>query len=285
MIVVTGANGQLGRQVIKHLITKVNPSDIIAAVRTPEKASDLSAQGVQVREADYAKPETLKTAFNGASKVLLISSSELGQRVEQHQNVINAAKDEGVSLIAYTSLLNVDSSPLGLAQEHIETESILKQSGVPYVLLRNGWYTENYLASVSASIEHGAFIGSAGNGQISSAAREDYAQAAAVVISSKEPQAGSVYELAGDESYTLSELAALISQEAGKEIPYVDLPESEFQAALVGAGLPEPLANLLANSDVGASKGGLFDDKRALSALIGHPTAKLSEMVKSAIKA
>lgn len=285
MIVVTGANGQLGRQVIKHLITKVNASDIIAAVRTPENASDLLALGVQVREADYSKPETLKTAFKGVNKVLLISSSELGQRVEQHQNVINAAKEQGVSLLAYTSLLNVESSPLGLAQEHIETELNLKQSGVPYVLLRNGWYTENYLASVAASIEHGAFIGSAGNGQISSAAREDYAQAAAIVIASTKPQAGNVYELAGDDSYTLAELAALISQEASKEIPYIDLPEGEFQSALVGTGLPEPLAHLLADSDVGASKGGLFDDSRTLSTLIGRPTAKLSEMVKSALEA
>ncbi|MGF1759118.1 SDR family oxidoreductase [Photobacterium sagamiensis] len=281
MIVVTGATGQLGRLVIKHLISKVDASEIIAAVRTPEKASDLSALGVQVREADYSRPETLKTAFDGAEKILLISSSELGQRAEQHMNVIEAAKSEGVSLIAYTSLLHADTSPLGLAGEHIETEKYLKESGVPFVLLRNGWYTENYLASVAPSIEHGAFIGSAGEGQISSAAREDYAEAAAVVITSEEPQAGKVYELAGDESYTLADLSALISQESSKEIPYVNLPENEFKEALVGAGLPEPFAALLANSDVGASKGGLFDDQDELSALIGRPTTNLSEMIKA----
>ncbi|MCG7587634.1 SDR family oxidoreductase [Photobacterium sp. OFAV2-7] len=281
MIVVTGASGQLGHQVIKHLIGKIDSSQIIAAVRTPEKASDLSALGVQVREADYSKPDTLKTAFEGADKILLISSSELGQRVEQHRNVIEAAKNEGVSLIAYTSLLHADTSPLGLAGEHIETEKELTQSGIPFVLLRNGWYTENYLASVMPSIEHGAFIGSAGAGQISSAARDDYAEAAALVMTSEEPQAGKVYELAGDEPYTLSDLAALISQESNNEIPYVNLPENEFKEALVGAGLPDPLAALLSNSDVGASKGGLFDDQGELSALIGRPTTKLSEMVKT----
>ncbi|MCW8329258.1 SDR family oxidoreductase [Photobacterium sp. SDRW27] len=283
MIVVTGATGQLGRLVIKHLISKVDASEIIAAVRTPEKASDLSALGVQVRKADYSRPETLKTAFDGAEKILLISSSELGQRAEQHMNVIEAAKSEGVSLIAYTSLLHADTSPLGLAGEHIETEKHLKESGVPFVLLRNGWYTENYLASVAPSIEHGVFIGSAGEGQISSAAREDYAEAAAVVITSEEPQAGKVYELAGDESYSLADLSVLISQESNKEIPYVNLPENEFKEALVGAGLPEPFAALLANSDVGASKGGLFDEQGELSALIGRPTTNLSEMIKAII--
>ncbi|WP_019616998.1 SDR family oxidoreductase [Psychromonas ossibalaenae] len=280
MIVVTGATGQLGRLVIKHLISKVDASNIIAAVRTPEKAGDLSALGVQVREADYSRPETLKTAFDGAEKILLISSSELGQRAEQHINVIDAAKNEGVSLVAYTSLLHADTSPLGLAAEHIETEKYLKESGVPFVLLRNGWYTENYLASVASSIEHAAFIGSAGKGKISSAAREDYAQAAAVVLTSEEPQAGKVYELAGDQSYTLTDLAALISRESSKEIPYVNLPEDEFKGALIGAGLPAPFAALLADSDTGASKGGLFDEQGELSSLTGRPTTNLSEMIK-----
>jgi len=283
MIVVTGATGQLGRLVIKYLTSKVEASEIIAAVRTPEKASDLAALGVQVRKADYSRPETLKAAFHGAEKVLLISSSELGQRTDQHINVIQAAKNEGVSLIAYTSLLHADTSPLGLAGEHIETEAYLKECGVPFVLLRNGWYTENYLASVASSIDHGAYIGSAGEGRISSAAREDYAEAAAVVMASEEPQAGKVYELAGDESYSLAELAALISLESSKELPYVNLPEKEFRAALESAGLPESVAQLLANSDVGASKGGLFDAQGELSALIGRPTKNLTEMLREAL--
>ncbi|WP_280117336.1 SDR family oxidoreductase [Shewanella aestuarii] len=238
---------------------------------------------MQVREADYTKPDTLNSAFKGANKVLLISSSEVGQRAEQHRNVIDAAKNQGVSLIAYTSLLHADTSPLLLAKEHLETEKYLQQSGVPFVLLRNGWYTENYLASVKPAIEYGAFIGSAGEGLISSATRDDYAQAAAVVITSATPQAGKVYELAGDESYTLAELAALISQQSGKTIPYVNLPEHEYKAALVGAGIPEPFAALLADSDKGALNAGLFDNQGALSALIGRPTTRLSESLKAVI--
>ncbi|HBF46078.1 MAG TPA: NAD(P)-dependent oxidoreductase [Shewanella frigidimarina] len=280
-ILVTGATGQLGRLVLNHLVKKVNPSNIIAMVRTPEKAAGIEALGVEVRAADYSKPETLTTAFKGVGKVLLISSSEIGQRAEQHKNVIDAAKNAGVLLIAYTSLLHAYTSPLALAEEHIVTEADLKDSGVPFVLLRNGWYSENYLASAATSVEHGTFLGSAGKGKISSAAREDYAQAAAVVLASDESQAGKVYELAGDDSYTLADFAALISKESGKEVPYVDLPESEYKEALVGAGLPEAFAALLADSDVGASQGGLFEDKGQLSELIGRPTANIQSMLKA----
>jgi NAD(P)H dehydrogenase (quinone) len=280
MIVVTAATGQLGRLVIKHLLTKVDPSQIVAAVRSPEKAQDISDLGVKVRQADYSKPETLVPAFQGATKLLLISSSEIGQRTAQHKNVIDAAKEADISLIAYTSILNADSSPLRLSGEHLETEQYLAQNRIPFVLLRNGWYTENYLASVAPAIEHGAFIGSAGEGKISSAARDEYAQAATAVLTSTESQAGKVYELAGDEAYTLTELAEAISQQTGKTIPYVDLPESEYKSALIGAGLPEGVAELLANSDTGAKKGGLFDQSKTLSTLIGHKTVSLEEQLK-----
>ncbi len=283
MIVITGASGQLGRLVIQSLLAKVPASQIVAAVRNPERASDLAALGVQIRKADYTDPASLDAAFQGAEKVLLISSSEVGQREAQHRNVIDAVKKAGVSLLAYTSLLHVDTSPLGLAGEHAATEAYLGQSGVPFVLLRNGWYTENYLASIPPALQHGAFIGSAGEGRIASAARADYAEAAAVALTTPD-QSGKVYELAGDESYTLAEFAAELSRQSGKQIPYVNLPESEFKAALVGAGLPEPLAGLLADSDAGASKGGLFDDKRQLSALIGRPTTPLAALMQAALK-
>ena len=283
MIVITGASGQLGRLVIQSLLAKVPASQIVAAVRNPERASDLAALGVQIRKADYTDPASLDAAFQGAEKVLLISSSEVGQREVQHRNVIDAVKKAGVSLLAYTSLLHVDTSPLGLAGEHAATEAYLGQSGVPFVLLRNGWYTENYLASIPPALQHGAFIGSAGEGRIASAARADYAEAAAVALTTPD-QSGKVYELAGDESYTLAEFAAELSRLSGKQIPYVNLPESEFKAALVGAGLPEPLAGLLADSDAGASKGGLFDDKRQLSALIGRPTTPLAALIQAALK-
>ncbi|KPW63251.1 hypothetical protein ALQ64_00236 [Pseudomonas cannabina] len=192
MIVVTGATGQLGRLVIEQLLTRIPASQIIAAVRSPEKAADLSALGVQVRQADYSQPSTLNSAFAGAEKLLLISSSEVGQRLPQHKAVIDAAKSAGVRLLAYTSVLHADTSALGLAKEHRETEDYLRSSGLPFVLLRNGWYTENYVAGAQGALAHGAVLGSAGDGRISSASRLDYAEAAAVALTSAEDQAGRV---------------------------------------------------------------------------------------------
>ncbi len=281
MIAVTGATGQLGQLVIKHLLTKTKAEQIVAIVRNVEKAQLLTKLGIEVRHGDYSQPETLTESLKGVSKLLLISSSEVGQRAPQHRNVIDAAKQAGVSLIAYTSLLKADTSPLGLKHEHIETEQYLKQVNIPHVLLRNGWYTENYLASIAPALANNGFIGCAKDGRISSAAREDYAEAAAVVLTRSEPQDGKVYELSGDESYTLTELCEVISEESGQAIPYIDMEEQEFVAALEGAGLPKPLAEMLANSDTGASKGGLFDDSHTLSKLIGHPTTPLRQLVKS----
>lgn len=283
MIVVTGASGQLGRLVIQSLLKTVPAAGIVAAVRQPAAVADLAALGVQVRQADYAQPATLDAAFQGATKVLLISSSALGERVAQHGNVIDAARRAGVALLAYTSLLHADTSPLGLAAEHTATEALLRASGVPHVLLRNGWYTENYLASLPAVLQHGAVIGSAGEGRIASAARADYADAAAAVLI-RDDQAGQVHELAGDTSYTLAEFAAEVGRQTGRAIPYVNLPEADYRGALLGAGLPEPLAQLLADSDMGASKGGLFDDGHRLSALIGRPTTALAAMVEAALR-
>ncbi|MDD0838844.1 SDR family oxidoreductase [Curvibacter sp. HBC61] len=282
MIVVTGANGQLGQLVIQALLRQVPASQVVAAVRQPAKAAQLAALGVQVRQADYNQPATLDAAFQGAHRVLLISSSEVGQRALQHQNAIDAAQRAGVQLLAYTSLLRADASPLGLAAEHQATEAYLKSVGLPHVLLRNGWYTENYLASVPPALQHGAFIGSAGEGRIASAARADYAEAAARVLTLPD-QAGRVYELAGDSAYTLAEFAAELSRQSGKTIPYVNLPEADYQKALVGAGLPEGLAHLLADSDAGAAQGALFDEGRQLSALLGRPTTALAPLMAQAL--
>ncbi|MEQ6969385.1 SDR family oxidoreductase [Pectobacterium polaris] len=283
MIAVTGASGQLGRLVIAQLLEKVPASDIVALVRDVNKVADLSAKGVQVKAADYNQPEALASALQGVDKVLLISSSEVGQRAVQHRNVIDAAVKAGVKLVAYTSLLHADKSPLALAAEHQQTEALLKASGLPHVLLRNGWYTENYAASIPAALEHGVFIGSAGEGKIASATREDFA-AAAVAVLTQEGQAGKVYELAGDEPYTLAELAAEISKQSGKNIGYQNLSEAEFAGVLVSAGLPEGFAQIIADSDTGASKGGLFDDGKQLSRLIGRPTTPLSAVVKATLK-
>ena len=281
MIVVTGASGQLGRLVIDSLLARMPAGQIVAAVRNPERLADLAQLGVQVRQADYNQPDSLLRAFAGADKVLLISSSEVGQRVAQHAAVIAAAQQAKVKLLAYTSLLHADRSPLGLAAEHQQTEALLRDSGLPVVLLRNGWYTENYLASIPSALEHGVLLGSAGEGRIASAARADYAEAAAIVLT-REQQAGLVYELAGDSAYTLAELAAEISRHAGRTIAYQDLPQAEFQSILLGAGLPEGLAALLADSDVGASQGALFDDSHQLSELLGRPTMSLAALVAAA---
>ena len=279
MIAITGATGQLGQHVLENLLTTVPADQVVAIVRNPAKAESLSQKGVVVRQADYGDEAALTAALQGVDKLLLISSSEVGQRAVQHRNVINAAKAAGVKFIAYTSLLHADTSPLGLADEHIATEKMLADSGIAYALLRNGWYTENYLASAPPAIEHGVFIGAAGNGKIASATRADYAAAAARVIA-EEGHAGKVYELAGDEAWTLSELAAELSKQSGKNVVYQNLSEADFAAALKGVGLPAGLADMLADSDTGASKGGLFDDSRTLSALIGRPTTTLADSIK-----
>lgn len=284
MILVTGATGQLGRLVIEQLLKTEAPESIIAAVRSPEKAADLAEQGVQVRSMDYTNPASIQTALKGAEKVLLISSSEVGQRFPQHKNVIDAAKAEGVSLLAYTSILNATESKLGLAAEHVETEAALAESGVPHVLLRNGWYTENYLASIPPALEFGAFIGAAKEGRIASAGRIDYAAAAAKVLTT-EGHAGKTYELAGDESYTLAELVVELNKQTGKSVVYQDMPQADFAAALKGAGLPDGLADLLADSDAAAAEGGLFDNSKTLSQLIGRPTSSLATLMAEALKA
>jgi NAD(P)H dehydrogenase (quinone) len=284
MVIVTGATGQLGRLVIEALLQKLPASEIAAVVRDPNKAADLAARGIEIRQADYDQPASLAAAFKQGEKLLLISANEVGRRVPQHQAVIDAAKRAGVSLLAYTSLLRADTNPLPLAAEHKETERLIKASGLPAVVLRNGWYTENYLAGVPTALQYGVVLGSAGEGRIASAARADYAAAAAAVLT-QDDQAGRVYELAGDEAYTLAELAGEITRQSGKTVAYQNMPEADFKAALLGAGLPDFLASLLAESDVGASKGGLYDDGRQLSQLIGRPTTPLADMVKAALPA
>lgn len=280
MIAVTGATGHLGRLVIGGLKEKVAASDIVALARTPAKAADL---GVAVREAVYDTPETLERALRNVDTLLLISSSEVGKRAEHHGNLIAAAKRNGVKRIVYTSLLHADTSPLSLAEEHRSTERALKASGISYTILRNGWYTENYTGSIPGALTGAAFLGSAGTGRISSAARADYARAAVAVLTS-DGHDGKTYELAGDKAWTLSDLAAAISRETGRSIPYKNLPEAEYAAVLESSGLPGGLAGAIAGWDAAASQDALFDDSRQLSALIGQPTTPLSVTVVTALK-
>lgn len=284
MIVVTGANGNLGRAVIQQLVERVPASDVVAIVRDKAKAEDLAALGVEVREADYSRPETLSKALLGADKVLLISSSEIGQRVQQHSAVVDAAKDAGVQLIAYTSILNADRSTLVLAQEHKATEAYIRESGLPFVLLRNGWYLENQTGALAPAVEHGAILGAAGDGRFAAAARSDYAGAAVAVLTT-DGHAGRIYELAGDEPYTLEQLASKVSQHTGKPVIYKRLSESEYATALASFGLPEPVAKAVADADRGAANGELDSSSSDLRTLLGKPTTSLSTAIEAALQA
>jgi NAD(P)H dehydrogenase (quinone) len=278
-IAITGATGQLGRFVLRYLQAARPIADVVALVRSPQKAVDLD---VAVREADYDRPETLDRALAGVDTLLLISGPVPRVRVAQHRNVIDAATRAGVRRIVYTSALHADTSPLDIAPDHRATEAALKASGVPYTILRHGWYTENYINSIRGALAAGALVGSADNGRISSATRADYAAGDAAVLTGSGHE-GRTYELAGDEAWTLSDLAAEISRQTGRTVPYRDLPADEYVAVLASAGLPEPLAEAIAGWDVAAAQGALFDDSRQLSRLIGRPTTRLSVVVGDAL--
>ena len=278
-IAVTGATGHLGTLVVEELKKRVPNENIVALVRTPGKASALE---VEVRAFDYNQPEAMTASLAGVDRLVLISSNEIGQRARQHFNVIEAAGKAGVEWIVYTSLLHADSTTLNLAGEHMTTEEALKASGINYTILRNGWYTENYTDSIGGALAGGAFIGSAGNGKISSAARVDYGEAAAVAITD-ESHKGKVYELAGDDYYTLADLAAEISNQTGTNIPYRNLTEAEYTKILESFEIPAGFAAAIASWDVSASKDDLFDDSHQLSALIGRPTTPLADSVKAAL--
>jgi NAD(P)H dehydrogenase (quinone) len=279
MIAITGANGQLGRLVIASLLEKTDAANIVALVRNPDSAADLKALGVEVRQADYNKPETLVNAFVGIDKLLLISGSEIGSRVRQHQAVIDAVKDKGLALFAYTSILQADTSPMILAQEHKATEQAINDAGLPAVILRNGWYSENYTQSMAGVLEAGMVAGAAKEGKLHTAARQDYAEAAAIVLISEQSQVGKVYELAGDEGFTLAEYAAEIAKQSGKNIQFQSMSGADFASLLVKVGLPKAFADVLADSEICAADGWLADDSKTLSQLIGRNTTTLADSI------
>lgn len=284
LIAVTGTSGHLGRLVIEALLARnLTANKIVALVRDPQKVADFASRGVQVRRADYTQPETLEAAFKGVGRLLLISSNEVNQRTAQHEKVVNAARRNGVGFIAYTSIPKADTSGMQLAAEHKATEQIIRESGIPFAFLRNSWYFENYTGQFSSILEHGAVLGSAGDGRVSAATRADYAAAAAAVLIADGVE-NKVYELGGDKAFTLKELAAEISKQTKREIVYRDLPVEEYAQALIGAGLPEPLARVLADADLGIKRGDLLVNSGDLSRLTGRPTTTLAEAVTSAVK-
>lgn len=284
MLTVTGASGHLGRLVIDALLDSGVPAaDIVALARTPDKVADLAGRGVHLRQADYSDPASLGPALAGTRKVLLVSSSEVGRRTEQHRNVIQAATAAGVELFAYTSILNASTSTMQLATEHRATEAMIREAGLPFTFLRNGWYLENYTENLAPALEYGVIFGAAGDGLIAAATRADYAAAAAAVLVG-EGHTGATYELGGDQSFTMNQLAAAVTASSGKQVAYHDQSADEYTRTLVSAGLPEPFAAVLADSNLGIGRGELTTSSHDLSRLIGRPTVSLDEAVAQAVK-
>lgn len=279
-IAITGATGQLGHLVIQELLKQVEANNIIALVRDLKKAESLKQQGIELRLFDYDQPETLAPALVGIDKLLLISANEIGRRTPQHKAVIEAAVASNVPYIAYTSLLNADKNQLGLAQEHRETEALIQQSGLHYTLLRNNWYSENYLANVQHTADVGTLYGSAENGQISSASRQDYAEAAAKVLASNGHE-NKIYELAGSTSFTLIDLAQFIGLATGKSVQYQNISANDYSKALTEAGLPAGLVEVIVDADVQTAKGAMFSDSKDLENLIGRKTTSIQDQVKA----
>ena len=282
-VVVTGATGHFGRLAVEHLLRRGLPAgDVVAAGRRVESLADLAERGVVVRRADYDDPGSLREAFAGAERLLLVSGSEVGRRTQQHANAVAAAGEAGVRLVAYTSIAKADTSSLLLAEEHRATERLLAESGLPYVLLRNSWYVENYTAQLGTYLQHGV-VGAADGGRVSAATRADYAEAAAAVLTG-DGHAGEVHELGG-EAFTLAELAAAVSRATGQEVTYTDLPEERYREVLVAAGLPEPVATVYADADRGLASGDLHVDSDALARLLGRPPVAMADAVAAAVAA
>ncbi len=280
-IAVTGASGPFGRHAIEVLLRRGIPADqIVAIVRDPAKVGDLRERGVTVRRGDYGDPASLRAALAGVDRLLFVSGSEVGQRIAQHQAVADAAREAGVSLVAYTSSPKADTSDMVLAEEHRATEGALIASGVPYVFLRNGWYVENYTRQLPVILEHG-LIGAAGDGRISAAARGDLAEAAAVVVASSDGHQNRVYELGGP-SFTLAGLAAEIGRQSGRDVGYTDLSEDAYAKALVDAGVPAEAAAVYADSDRAAAKGALYIEGDDLERLLGQATP-WPEVIRAAL--
>lgn len=280
---VTGASGQLGQKTVDHLATLVAKDDIIALVRKPEQAALFADIGIATRNGDYNDTASLDAALAGVDRVLLVSSSDMtpGAREVHHGNVINAAQKAGVGFIAYTSLLNAQDNPMMLGHDHRATENLLSDSGLNHTILRNGWYTENFGMGMAQALEMGQHFGASGDGKYSTAARADYAEAAAVVLQGGYD--GQTLELAGDDAFTLAEYAQVLSDASGKDISYVDMPVDAFGEAMLGAGVPEGFVMFMKDVDGNAANGALFNDSKTLSSIIGRPTTPYADTFKAMV--
>lgn len=281
-IVITGATGALGRLVVEELLARVDADRVAVVVRDKEKAADLAERGVEVRVADYDDRAALSAAFEYGDRVLLISGNEIGRRVAQHTAVLEAAQAAGVAQLAYTGILGGPEADFDLAAEHRATEQAILDSGIPYTFLRNGWYHENYTGNLSTVLEHGAVVGSAGEGRVASAARADYAAAAAVVLTG-EGHLNRVYELSGDTAWSLAEYTAELSAQTGKEIAYAQVPAAEHLSVLTGAGVPEGFAAIIVDVDAAIARGRLAGTSGDLARLIGRPTTPVAEAIAAAL--
>jgi NAD(P)H dehydrogenase (quinone) len=283
-IVVTGATGSLGRLVIDELLATVPAEQIAAVVRNKEKAADLAARGVELRIADYNEAETLAGAFRAGDRVLLISGNEAVQRVAQHSAVLEAANAAGVAQLAYTGVLGGPEADFELAADHTATEQLILDSGLPYTFLRNGWYTENYTEKLAPVLKYKAVVQSAGEGRVASAARADYAAAAAAVLTG-DGHLGQAYELSGDVAWSLGEYAAELSRQLGRTISYNNVPAETHLSILTVAGLPQPFAAILVDLDAAIERGLLAATTGDLARLAGRPTTPLADTVAAALAA
>ncbi|AXC13536.1 NADPH:quinone oxidoreductase 2 [Acidisarcina polymorpha] len=283
MIAVTGANGNLGKLVVNGLLKTIPANQIVAAVRDPEKSGDLRDLGVEVRKADYDHSETLAEALKGVEKLLLVSAVVPGERFRQHKAVIDAARQAGVKLVAYTSMLRADNSTMLLAAEHKQTEEYLKKSGITFVLLRNGWYLENHTGALGPALTHGSIMGCAGEGRFASASRADYAGAAVTVLTQPGHE-NKTYELAGDHSFSMYEFAEEVSKQADRSVAYNNVTAAEYEAALLSFGLPQMIVDVVIDADSKSSKGELDSSSRDLSKLIGRDTTTFSQAIKFALQ-
>jgi NAD(P)H dehydrogenase (quinone) len=282
-IVVTGATGHLGRLIVDGLLRDgVAPAEIVAAGRNTAKLTELGNQGVRVVQMDYSDPESMAVAFAGASTLMLVSSSEVGQRATQHAAAIDAARLAGIGHLVYTSAPKADTTTLVLAPEHKITEELIRASGIPFTILRNGWYTENYVGTAAQAKETGVVAASVGDGLVSSASRVDYADAAVAVLTGVGHE-NKVYELSGDIAWSHTELAAVLADILGRDVVYTSLSDEDHLAALQAAGLDAGTAGFVVALDADTRNGLLGETSGELTALIGRPTTPLREGLVAAL--